>query len=602
MVLESIGTMVAIKGLEAFAAELGKRVVSDFLSPALKKSVLFTDREYEVESCIEKYLKRVYEKSVRMNTIVFRGIEKYLWDLYIPLTLIPDDQTKERYVINDECLNSIRDQNKMLIVDTAGMGKSTIVKFLIMQILVENEKIPILVELRRVKENIMDYLLKEFESFEYKLDKEELIEMLSNGNFIIFFDGYDEVGNERKGDVLEQIQEFILKANGNQFIITSREETDLSALADFTRFSIKPLSAGEAFELIKLYDGGGELSEKLINRIKNDEQLKMLSEFLNNAMLTSLLYKTFQYKEEIAYKKLDFYSQVYEALFNDHDKTKGGAYVHEKLCLLDSTDFERLLRYIAFFSLQADIVEYENKSHLISIIQTAIDSMSWIDASAEKVLNDLTHSVPFLQRDGVSYKWVHKSFMEYFAAGFICYESQKVEKLFTQMVTSPNIDSYMNVLDFCFEIKPEIARKVIVLPFLDKYIKYHDSVYLNSGFQSYDQDIIESMKFLTFISDFKIFLFESPEIAENIFEEKETKSRLFSDLEKKRINVISYKGNSRTIIATLFKQEKKVYELLRIKNIDIFERAKVNHNRNNNKELDYKDNEQGKFEVSIMVS
>ena len=78
------------------------------------------------------------------------------------------------------------------------------------------------------------------------------------------------------------------------------------------------------FSLIRKYDNNGEKSERLIERITKDNQLDILKEFLINPMLTSLLYKTFEYKEEISYKKLGFYSQVYEALYNDHDKTKGG--------------------------------------------------------------------------------------------------------------------------------------------------------------------------------------------------------------------------------------------------------------------------------------
>lgn len=578
MLLETIGSLIAAKGLETFAVECVKSLVETHIKPILKTHADSQDRSCEIEECIEEYLEITYKKAMIMNTIVFRGVQKTLCDLYIPLTIVSSD---ESYLIDDNCLNNISTAaNKILIVDTAGMGKSTIVKFLIVKHIVENKKVPILIELRRLtnETDLVYFLVKQFELLGKKILPEDLIQMIRNGEFVFFFDGYDEVSKDLKGDVLNKLQDFIIKAGNNQYVLTSRDETDLNSLGDFKRFSIKPLSMNEAFDLIKLYDQNGSLSKILINRIKKDKQLSILKEFLKNAMLTSLLYKTFQYKEEIAYKKLDFYNQVYEALFNDHDKSKGGAYVHEKESLLDGTDFERLLRRVAFFSLKNNKVEYETKAEFIQIIQASIKSMPWIEASEDKVLYDITHAIPFFQNDGIAYKWVHKSFMEFFAAGFVCYESNSTKTLLKRMVESSNFNTYKNVLDFCFEIKPEIAREVIVYPTLCNYIEFCQKIYSNKKYENYKHLDIDFLRYLNYIGKYTLFFYSNEIEAAEIFDDKRKLDKeIFNNTATKKEGKYRSKRVSRTegnrfLVFSICYAEKDICELLFYKNVDVFSR------------------------------
>lgn len=573
MVLEGIATLMASKGLETAASECVKALIETCVKPIFQKGVGYGEKSSEIEECLQEYLEMIYKKAMTMNTIVFRGESKTLCDLYLPLTIYKEEQQKSKnYLIDDQCLPLLDSMDRVLIVDTAGMGKSTIVKFLLIKYIEDTRKIPVLVELRRVPEgmDIIKYIASQFRLLGKCIREEDIISMLREGNFVIFFDGYDEVANELKGEMLNCINDFLLKADNNQYFLTSREETDLMALDNFERFSIKPLSMAEAFRLIEIYDNNGEKSKELIKRIKNDNQVGVLKEFLTNALLTSLLYKTFQYKEEIAYKKLDFYTQVYEALFNDHDKIKGGAYVHEKESGLDSTDFERLLRRIAFLSLKKSKVEYQNKADIIEIIQFAIESATWLNTSAESVLEDLTHAIPLLQRDGVSYKWVHKSFMEYFAAGFICYESNKTEKLMEKIYESPNLSSYKNVMDFCFEMKPEVVRKVIILPFLDGFLKYCSQNYLEYKYQNIGQQYINKRKVYGFLCNIVLLVCASNEEAEKVFHSEKTRE-VFKNINEKLPNVISLRANEKVVLGAYFTKEREICDLLITKNIDIFE-------------------------------
>lgn len=453
-------------------------------------------RSIELEECLSEYLLRCYAKNNIMTTIVFGRLQKTLDDLYIPLTLEEYRNENKRWIINENCYDILNNYSRILIVDMAGMGKSTIVKYFACQGVNLGESIPIVIELRRLEKNqtILDYIQRQINSLDKNIEVEEIVNILKKGDFVVFFDGYDEVANENKPDILDAIQEFTSKANNTKIVITSREEDDLNSLGEYKCVNIKPLIEEEAYELIKKYDNNGEISKKLIKRLNEDSSMDILKEFLENPLLVSLLYKTFEYKEEIPYKKIDFYEQVYDALFNDHDKTKGSAYTHEKKTKLDRYQFEQILRAFGFLSLKTDKVEYS--SQLIhQLLKQSIERFGWLKISVDDFLYDITHAVPFIQRDGNEYKWVHKSFMEYFASCFICYDNKELEERYLNKMVSVSVNmKYYNVLSFCYEIDTLNFRKCLILPYIKKYIEPYPNFFKQEYFNEFNKESLKMAK------------------------------------------------------------------------------------------------------------
>lgn len=460
-------------------------------------------RVIELEECLSEYLLRCYGKNNIMTTIVFGRLQKTLEDLYIPLTLEEYRNEDAKWVIDENCYNIFNNYSRILIVDMAGMGKSTIVKYFACQGVNLDKCIPIVIELRRLEKNqsILEYIQIQINSLDKNIIIEEIVDILKKGDFVIFFDGYDEIVNENKSVVLDAIQEFTSKATNTKIVITSREDDDLNSLGEYKCVNIKPLTEEEAYELIKKYDNGGDISKKLVKRLKEDSSMDILKEFLENPLLVSLLYKTFEYKEEIPYKKIDFYEQVYAALFNDHDKTKGGAYVHEKRSKLDKYQFEQILRAFGFLALKEDKVEYSDQV-IHQLLSQAIGRFSWLKINVDDFLYDITHAVPFIQKDGNEYKWVHKSFMEYFATCFICYDSKEdEEKYIKKMSTDKNSIKYYNVLDFCYEMDTLNFRRYGVLPYLEMYVDKYDKSFESDYFKSFEKEKLHLAKQIVSITD-----------------------------------------------------------------------------------------------------
>lgn len=427
----------------------------------------------------EEYLYRTYKKYSIINTLVFKNERRLLKDLYIPLTLNKNehknnDETQIRIDQYPEEL--IKEYDKVLITDTAGMGKSTLTKFLFLNVIENGYGIPIYIEMRRLKKDrtILHEIQEQINSLSKEFDSMLLLKFIQTGGFVFFLDGYDEISLEERNSVTTNIQDFISKASNNVFFLTSRPEQALASFGDFQVFTINSLTKKEAYELLRKYDGQGNTSKSLIDELKTG-QYEMINEFLKNPLLVSLLFAAFDYKHTIPLKKHIFYRQVYDAYFDSHDLSKGDSYIHDKCSNLDIDDFERILRFVGFKCLQHQKIEFE-KDTILKIIGEAKEFCSDLKFSSSDFLEDILKAVPLFCIDGQLYRWVHKSLQEYFAAQFIYKDSKKEQdNILSTLYKSENVDKYINLLDLYYDIDIWGFKRNILLPLCETYIEHYEN-------------------------------------------------------------------------------------------------------------------------------
>lgn len=480
---------------EAFLMEAAKPVISSLvknvITPQIQKfaekvHIAYNELLIPRGEHFEEYLFRTYKKYSIINTLVFKNEQRLLKDLYIPLTIIRDDhlrrKDKEQVKIDKYPVELVRSYNKILITDTAGMGKSTLTKRLFLDVIENGHGIPIYIEMRRLKEGrpILLEIQEQINSLSKEFDSKLLLEFIQTGGFIFFLDGYDEISLEDRISVTTNVQDFISKAGNNVFILTSRPEQALSSFGDFQTFSISPLTKKEAYELLRKYDNQGLTSKQLIDELKSG-QYEMINEFLKNPLLVSLLFAAFDYKQTIPLKKHIFYRQVYDAYFDSHDLSKGDSYIHDKCSKLDIDDFERVLRYVGYRCLRYQKIEFE-KDALLQIINEAKDFCPDLDFNSSDFFTDVLTAVPLFCKDGQYYRWVHKSLQEYFAAQFIYKDAKgNQDTILTALYNSENLDKYINLLDIYFDIDNWGFKKNILLPLCESYIGFYNSnVYSSS--------------------------------------------------------------------------------------------------------------------------
>lgn len=424
----------------------------------------------KVLDAFNKYLNRSYKTHKLMNTIVFRNNPINIYELYCPLTLTNGEK---EYYIDSHPKSLIEDYKKIVITDDAGMGKSTLLKWIFVNIIHSEQYIPVFIELRKLSKgkNVIDELYKELNGINQIISREDIYEMLEDGKFLFLLDGYDEIPQEFIAEVTEELQYFISRTEKNIFILTSRPQSAIVSFNEFNEFKIKHLEKEEAFSLIRKYDRKNIFSESLITMITEKSELINLHEFLSNPLMVSLLYKGYEHKQTIPYKKSLFYRQVFDALFEDHDLMKGGAFVHEKASLLDSEKFHTVLRALGFITFKLGKVEY-SRDEISKCLHDA-KRVTSIDFEISDLLKDLTFSVPLFYKEGLLYRWKHKSLQEYFAAQFICADSKgEQQDLMMKIYNTSNFDNFLNVLDLCYDMDTQTFNKTIVYEFLKEAEEY----------------------------------------------------------------------------------------------------------------------------------
>ena len=479
-------------------------LISKVIKPKLEKFAETCSLRYE-ELLIprgehfEEYLYRTYKKYSIINTLVLKNERRLLKDLYIPLTLKREkcpDGNNTQIKIDKYPNDLIKECDKILITDTAGMGKSTLTKLLFLEVIENGYGIPIYIEMRRLSKDklILQEIQEQINSLSKDFNPKLLLELIQTGGFVFFLDGYDEVSLDERSTVTTNIQDFISKASNNVFFLTSRPEQALASFGEFQMFSINSLAKKEAYELLRKYDKQGNTSKQLIDELKKGDY-EMINEFLKNPLLVSLLFAAFDYKHTIPLKKHIFYRQVYDAYFDSHDLSKGDSYIHEKCSNLDIDDFERVLRFVGFRSLQYQKIEFE-KDVLLKIIREAKEYCPDLSFSSSSFFNDILTAVPLFCRDGQYYKWVHKSLQEYFAAQFIYKDSkQEQDAILSALYKSENVDKYINLLDLYYDIDNWGFKKNILLPLCETYVEHYDGNVFSSNILD-EKDIEDRIGYL----------------------------------------------------------------------------------------------------------
>lgn len=496
---------ITLEGAIKYSTPLAKKLFESKINPIItgKISRYFKNKSdkstFERESV--KYISSAAGQCATINTIAFPNTPKRLDDLYIPLNIIDEDGTKT--VIDDET-DVFEHSEKLLISDTAGMGKSTLSKKVFTNIIKKQVYIPVFIELRQL--DSQPIANKITEKFGVTTDSPE--HFLNQLPLVYLFDGLDEVPAKDKANIIGDIRRFVDALDHPKVMVTSRVESYLSEFFDFSRYTIKPLEEKEAFSLIEKYDPEGSISKKLISGIR-DSRDSGLKEFLSTPLYVSLLFCSYRHKTVIPQKKHLFYSQVYEALFESHDLSKEVGFVRSKHSSLDSSEFHSLLRRLGFWCLKnGGKIEFQ-RDELEIIVQEIISNTNGISASATNFVKDLTTTVPLFLKEGSSLRWSHKSLMEYFSSMFICNDAkEKQSVLFFHFYHSDVWSSYKNIFELCADIDFGSLRTSVVREVLEKYLEYYQSSYKNVTNKRIKKDEIEERIGLTFCRDFGFRLLE----------------------------------------------------------------------------------------------
>lgn len=424
---------------------------------------------------IDKYIGNFSEKFSNIKTFLFNDRVPF-YKVYFPLTL----ERKHSLIEVPDMPDTLFEKNNFItILGYAGCGKTMILRHLFLSACERSSKIPIVVELRKLKEyegNLKEYISEKV--FNFKLSQDDTIyrRMLGSGDFLFLFDGFDEISLGQKDSITQDLEDFVDLFPKNFYLLTSRPGAGAETLERFENFYVKGLSNSQVQEFIDKQlsiensDENNELSVKIKKALLEADGTAYMK-YMSSPLLLSMFILTFNEHPELPQRKSNFYYNVFDTLHSKHDaKSKAGGYQHEKKTKLSEDNIRRVLEAFSFVSYLQSVFEFS--SQYIHTTLAQILKPLKMDYDIDELIYDLSVSVSILLQDGTSYTFPHRSLQEFFAASYIANsrEESKVIIYGERLRNTITLGS-QTFWELCEELDESCFTQYFLIPIMEEYVK-----------------------------------------------------------------------------------------------------------------------------------
>lgn len=459
---------------------IGIQLLNTFKEPLFKITKGLKEEFLHIfNNGLSNYIDNFYDKYSKTKTFIYRDEKVNFYDIFYPVTLT--NRTEKINGITD-LATLFTNRNFITIIGSAGSGKSMLMKHIFLSTVNQSYRIPIVIELRNLNDfngNITDYINKIL-SINKLANTDTITErILSDGNFLFLFDGYDEIYSHSKDKITRELEEFVDAYNKNIFVLTSRPGSNAESLQRFDNFYVQPLNKKQINEFVTLQFKNHENKESLnrVTSVINRHDNKDYKDYLANPLLLSMFIFTFNTYPELPKYKNKFYWNVFDTLCTKHDSfTKKGFWLHERKSKLLNDDFENILKWFSYITIFRGKYnfDYEFLKSTLFDIKTKLN----IDSNVDDIIYDLTVSISILIQDGTDYTFPHKSLQEYFSANLIktLTEEQK-QKIYVEKFSELHeytTGGNLNLYKLCYELDKAFFSKYFLIPNIKTFLSKID--------------------------------------------------------------------------------------------------------------------------------
>ncbi|MBD5093171.1 MAG: NACHT domain-containing protein [Subdoligranulum sp.] len=370
----------------------------------------------DLDVTFTKYLKNATEKYGKIKTILYRAEPKYIYDFFE----CPNLKKSRTEIIRGDCVNNVLDVSKFLIIQgMGGVGKSTFLKHLFIDEIKNKDLIPVFIELKDLnltndEYELSDFVFQRLYDLGSTIKKEYLQYALQSGCFLFLLDGYDEIVSAKKDIFFKKLDSFCDRYSDNYFVISSRPYSEFVEFQRFSVLTLCELNKAQAMSLIGKIEFDSEIKHRF--QIALDEYLYSKHQsFASNPLLLNIMLLTFDNYAEIPEKVHLFYDNAFETLYSKHDATKSG-YKRELKSNLTYDSFKKIFSRFCFITYFHGKMELSYDDLIATLKKVSVDSVNF---NQEDYVFDLINSVCVIYKDGLNYRFTHRSFQEYFTAVFL---------------------------------------------------------------------------------------------------------------------------------------------------------------------------------------
>ena len=424
---------------------------------------------------IIKYIGNFSEKFSKIKTFLFNDRIPF-YEVYFPLSLKVNHSTINVPDMPDSLFEK---NNYLTILGHAGCGKTMIMRHLFLSACDKSSKLPIVVELRKLKEyngDLKDYISEKVFNFNLSQNAHIYQRMLDSGDFMFLFDGYDEISLEKKDSITRNLEDFVDLYPNNFYLLTSRPGAGAENLERFENCFVKGLSEHQVIEFIdkqlsiENVDENKDLSAK-IKEVLSEASGTAYMKYMSSPLLLSMFILTFNEHPELPKKKSSFYYNVFDTLHSKHDaKSKAGGYQHEKKTKLSEDDIRKVLEAYSFVSYLQSVFDF-SPQYIHTTITKMLKSLN-LSFDVDDLIYDLSVSVSLWVQDGTSYIFPHRSLQEFFAASYIANSREDLKaKIYGERLRKiTNVES-QTFWELCEELDESCYTQYFLIPSLEEYAK-----------------------------------------------------------------------------------------------------------------------------------
>ena len=456
-----------------FGEIIEKEVITNIPKIYQKLKQIYKDLQFKTEEELgvvyKNYLKFTYDKYSKVKTLLYKNEGKFIYDFYEHVYLNSADLEKLETDNTEQIFNK---SSNIILTGTGGIGKSMLVKHIFIDQIQQATSIPIFIELKSLNDfefldnRLIDFIYHEIRSHHLDLEKQYFEVTLNAGRYTIIFDGLDEVNPSKRSWLDREIKEFVTLYNENRYVLSSRPSEEFIGWNQFIEYEISKMDKVQALALInKLkYD---EKVKKRFHKELNGHLYDTHKSFASIPLLLTIMLMTYEAGASIPNNLTDFYNQAFYTLYQRHDASKSG-YKRELKAKLTPEEFRNILAYIGLKTFFDGKVDFDRTT--LDDIITKYCLKNNFELKTNDIVYDATHSACMMLQEGVSLKFSHRSFQEYFAAVGI---NQLDDKLQRQILVKwseadrNNISSHRTFMNALFTIQKERTFKNLCIPIIE---------------------------------------------------------------------------------------------------------------------------------------
>lgn len=465
--------------IELFAKELIKPIVSSIIE------YIKDDTKAQIYAeTMQRLLMSNYKSRSEVKNILHSVSPVPFKDIYCPLKikmLSSGFQSDYGNQPVDSVKTLLSNVNNIAIFGNAGCGKSTLINFLYLNAIEERYKYPILISLRYLNETtdtLIKYLIQQTLGYKEMKGIDALfLNLLEEGRFLFFFDGYDKVTPTKQYSMANQIKELVSQYPHNKYVLKSRPLEQLYALKSFHNYVVAPLTNEDRDLFIKKQfpEDRQMIADTIIRKIHENPN-NQYDQILNTPLLVILCILNFQLNSDLPIRRTDFYARIFDALFQGHDWLSKTGYERDRKSKMTKDEYIEVLNKFSLYTYFKAMYSFKKEEALgvLNKIMKFDSEYQWAnESSVNNLFEDLTVAINILISDGSYYCFPHKSFQEYYVANYICGNNEGgrkniydifVRKFFGEKGSLLSL----SLLSMIYEMDQTVFIKEFLIPSLNK--------------------------------------------------------------------------------------------------------------------------------------